>query len=175
MLLPSPSHKCFSSSSTVSPWPGLRSWRDTLLNHNRKWGPHGPEPELQSKLHDSPFGQASSLAELGSIVLSTPDPLAKSHLSHLAFSLYRSHNLPIGLSQPPSSPARPQNPQLVCSLFRPPHVCFNSSINPIMKILYFSVSFVISPFVLYLVSMLLHGFCFVLMILCLTIKSSCFL
>lgn len=127
----SPSHcslkpRCFSSSK-VTPWPGLRAWRDSPLNENRKWGPHGPEPEPE--FSDSPFGQASSLAEFGSIVLSTSDPLAKSHLSHVAFSLWRRHNLPLGLSEPPSRPARPQNPQFVRPLFRPPPACFKVSIG----------------------------------------------
>ncbi|XP_004487175.2 uncharacterized protein [Cicer arietinum] len=106
--------RCFSSlsSSCVTPWSGLQSWRDSPLNGNRKWGPLGPQPEHD--LHDdSPFGQASSLAEFGSIVLSTADPLAKSRLSHLAYSLWRRRNLPLGISDPPSRPARPEKPQLV--------------------------------------------------------------
>lgn len=122
--------RCFSSlsSSCVTPWSGLQSWRDSPLNGNRKWGPLGPQPEHD--LHDdSPFGQASSLAEFGSIVLSTADPLAKSRLSHLAYSLWRRRNLPLGISDPPSRPARPEKPQLVRSLFCPPPVCFNSWMN----------------------------------------------
>lgn len=116
----------FSSTSfKVSPWPGLYSWRDSSLNENRKWGTNGPEPKPVPEFSDSPFGQASSLAELGSIVLSTSDPLAKSHLSHLAYSLWRCHNLPLGVSKPPSRPARPDKPLLVRSFFRPLHVCFN--------------------------------------------------
>ncbi|KAJ1417391.1 hypothetical protein SESBI_16659 [Sesbania bispinosa] len=105
---------CFSSfsSSNVSPWPGLRAWRESPLNESRRWGSHGPEPEPVPELRDSPFGQASSLAELGSIVLSTVDPLAKSRLSHMAYSVWRRDNLPIGLSEPPSRPARPEKPQL---------------------------------------------------------------
>lgn len=120
--------KCFSSlsSSTVSPWSGLHSWRHSPLNENRNWGPHGPHPAPEPDLNDSPFGEASSLAEFGSIVLSTTDPLTKSHLSHLAYSLWRRHNLPIGLSDPPSRPARPEKPLLVRSFFRLPRVCFNS-------------------------------------------------
>ncbi|CAK8536352.1 unnamed protein product [Lathyrus sativus] len=107
--------KCFSSlsSSTVSPWSGLHSWRHSPLNENRNWGPLGPHPAQEPDLNDSPFGEASSLAEFGSIVLSTTDPLTKSHLSHVAYSLWRRHNVPIGLSDPPSRPARPEKPILV--------------------------------------------------------------
>ncbi|PNX89934.1 hypothetical protein L195_g046057 [Trifolium pratense] len=121
--------KCFSSissSSSVSPWSGLHSWRNSPLNENRKWGPLGPQHQPEPDLNHSPFGEASSLAEFGSIVLSTTDPLQKSHLSHVAYSLWRSRNLPLGQSDPPSRPARPEKPQLVCSRFRPPTVCFNS-------------------------------------------------
>jgi len=110
---------CSSSSSTSSscgvkvwPWRGLDEWRESHLNENRRWGEHGPEP--QPVFCDStPLGKASSLAELGSIVLSTSDPLAKSQLSHMAYSMWRRHNLPLGISLPPSRPARPPNPQLV--------------------------------------------------------------
>ncbi|CAJ1956679.1 unnamed protein product [Sphenostylis stenocarpa] len=112
----SSSSSSYSSSSSccvkVSPWRGLDEWRESPLNENRKWGENGPEP--QPLFRDSiPLGQASSLAELGSIVLSTSDPLAKSHLSHTAYSMWRCHNLPLGISKPPSRPARPPNPLLV--------------------------------------------------------------
>lgn len=103
--------RCFSS-STISPWSGLHSWRNSPLNQNRKWGPLSPQPE-PTNLHDSPFREASSLAEFGSIVLSTTDPLEKSRLSHVAFSLWRRGDLPLGQSDPPSRPARPQKPELV--------------------------------------------------------------
>lgn len=56
---------------------------------------------------------ASSLAEMGSLVLSTSDPLTKSKLSHLAYSRWRTEHLPIGDSQAPDRPARPAKPQLV--------------------------------------------------------------
>ena len=109
----------FSSSSSFkfSPWSGLEAWRESPLNHDRIWGPNGPqpepEPEPKTHLHYTPFGEASTLAELGSIVLSTSDPLAKSRLSHLAYSTWRLHSLPLGQSQPPPRPARPPKPQLV--------------------------------------------------------------
>ncbi|GMP54844.1 hypothetical protein CsSME_00019876 [Camellia sinensis var. sinensis] len=44
---------------------------------------------------------SSSLAEMGALVLNTADPLTKSKLSHMAYSLWRQQNLPIGVSQPP--------------------------------------------------------------------------
>ncbi|KAK7324691.1 hypothetical protein VNO77_28447 [Canavalia gladiata] len=116
MAVVSPSHlplRC-SKLRRLCCWRGLDAWRDSALNENRMWGPHGPQPHPQPlQLPESPFGQASSLAELGSIVLSTTDPLTKSHLSHLAYSIWRRHNLPLGLSIPPSPPARPHKPQLV--------------------------------------------------------------
>ncbi|KAK7290864.1 hypothetical protein RIF29_05601 [Crotalaria pallida] len=115
-----PNSFSFSSSSysspsfTISPWSGLQSWRENPLNKDRKWGSHGPQPQPLSQTHDTtPFAHASSLAELGSVVLSTTDPLAKANLSHLAYSTWRQYNLPIGLSQPPSRPARPDKPLLV--------------------------------------------------------------
>ncbi|XWS30020.1 hypothetical protein CRYUN_Cryun24cG0082400 [Craigia yunnanensis] len=114
----------FSSSPLqFSPWSGLQSWRESPLNEDRFWGPNGPQPLLHSQ-HSSSHTDASnqpplleasgsSLAELGALVLSTSDPFTKSKLSHLAFSRWRNENLPIGLCQPPSRPARPPNPQLV--------------------------------------------------------------
>ncbi|KAF5731363.1 hypothetical protein HS088_TW18G00040 [Tripterygium wilfordii] len=107
--------KPFSSpSQQYSPWSGLQSWRDSQLNKNRFWGPDGPEPQPSSTgFEDFHMGSASSLAELGALVLSTSDPLAKSKLSHLAFSRWRNERLPIGVCQPPSRPARPSKPQLV--------------------------------------------------------------
>ncbi|KAL5864755.1 hypothetical protein ACOSQ3_002269 [Xanthoceras sorbifolium] len=98
----------------------LRLWRVVPLNENRFWGTNGPEsPSQHSPLApvitgaDSSIESASSLAELGALVLSTSDPLSKSKLSHLAFSKWRSLNLPIGVSVPPSQPARPPKPELV--------------------------------------------------------------
>ncbi|XP_010522141.1 PREDICTED: uncharacterized protein LOC104800864 [Tarenaya hassleriana] len=105
-----------SSSSHHEPWCGLHDWRNSPLNELRSWGPTGPllpstSPSLDFSLAVS---HASSLADLGALVLSTADPLAKSHLSHLAFSRWRLGNLPIGsLSLLPSSPARPPKPLLV--------------------------------------------------------------
>ncbi|WCJ30928.1 hypothetical protein M5689_012449 [Euphorbia peplus] len=104
-----------SSSSSCSPWSGLGSWRDSPLNENRFWGPKGPQPPpiSSSDANDYKLTSASSLAELGSLVLSTSDPLTKSKLSHLAFSKWRNQKLPIGSCLPPSKPARPIKPQLV--------------------------------------------------------------
>lgn len=108
------------SSLQYSPWSGLQAWRESPLNENRIWGPKGPHSlVLQSPSSavdncDSSIGSASSLAELGALVLSTSDPLTKSKLSHLAYSRWRRENLPLGLvSDPPSRPARPLKPELV--------------------------------------------------------------
>ena len=110
----------FSSSFSFqySPWSGLQAWRRSPLNESRNWGPNGPESQLLSPLstieaNDNPVSQASSLAELGSLVLSTSDPLTKSQLSHLAYSRWRRENLPVGQFEPPPRPARPAKPELV--------------------------------------------------------------
>ncbi|CAI9089263.1 OLC1v1023810C1 [Oldenlandia corymbosa var. corymbosa] len=94
-------------------WSGLESWRTGPLNHNRFWGPNGPEsPSLQpSSSFD--LGSCSSLAEMGAIVLSTADPLEKSKLSHMAYTRWSQEGLPIGVHEAPSRPARPEKPQLV--------------------------------------------------------------
>ncbi|XP_004303164.1 PREDICTED: uncharacterized protein LOC101302178 [Fragaria vesca subsp. vesca] len=118
MLSPAPhclTIKSFSSSQHHSPWSGLETWRNSPLNDNRCWGPKGPQTHPSSLHPDAPMlpSSASSLAELGALVLSTPDPLAKSHLSHLAFSTWRQRNLPLGSCPPPPRPARPLKPQLV--------------------------------------------------------------
>ncbi|XP_028778209.1 uncharacterized protein LOC114734734 [Neltuma alba] len=111
-----------SSSSTsfhFSPWSGLQAWRQSPLNENRSWGPNGPEPQLLSAAsttddaHDARIGEAASLAELGSLVLSTSDPLTKCRFSHLAYSRWRRENLPLGQFTPPTRPARPEKPKLV--------------------------------------------------------------
>lgn len=110
-----------SSSSTKQQklWSGLESWRKSPVNDLRLWGPTGPLlPSSSDSLSASFYGlvsAASSLADLGALVLSTSDPLSKSHLSHLAFSRWRRENLPVGsISNLPSSPARPPKPLLVC-------------------------------------------------------------
>lgn len=110
----------FSSSSCPKypQWSGLQTWRETSLNEDRLWGSKGPEPPVQPvKSNDHKMASASSLAELGALVLSTPDPITKSNLSHLAYSTWRLKQLPIGVSEPPARPARPPKPQLVCFLF----------------------------------------------------------
>lgn len=102
-----------SSSLQHSRWSGLETWRKSPLNENRFWGPKGPQTQPSSADIPINLSSASSLAELGALVLSTSDPLAKCHLSHLAYSRWRQHNLPLGACEPPSSPARPLKPQLV--------------------------------------------------------------
>ncbi|XXG90155.1 hypothetical protein AAC387_Pa12g1984 [Persea americana] len=101
-----------SSTSAQCQWPGLQSWRESSINDNRRWGSNGPEP-FQAPHDEDPTVHLSSLAEWGSLVLSTSDPLTKSKLSHLAYCRWRCHNLPIGVSQPPDRPARPSKPNLV--------------------------------------------------------------
>ncbi|KAK9150451.1 hypothetical protein Syun_008760 [Stephania yunnanensis] len=108
-------------SSSFAPWRGLQSWRDGPLNEDRRWGSNGPEPlpspqsppYTESVADDDPTASASSLSELGALVLSTSDPLAKSRLSHLAFSRWRRERLGIGVAKPPDRPARPPKPYLV--------------------------------------------------------------
>ncbi|KAL0797419.1 hypothetical protein Bca101_052593 [Brassica carinata] len=101
-------------------WSGLDNWRNSPINDRRIWGPNGPLlPSSCDSISSSSFhglvSAAPSLADLGALVLSTSDPLSKSHISHLAFSRWRSeNNLPVGsISHLPSSPARPPKPLLV--------------------------------------------------------------
>lgn len=103
-------------------WPDLRRWRDAPHNHARSWGLDGPSIASTSSYSndDDPTASASSLADCARIVLSTPDPLAKSRLSHLAFSRWRRLGLPVGISRPPDRPARPPKPVLVRLCF----LCF---------------------------------------------------
>ncbi|KAL0320367.1 UNVERIFIED_CONTAM: putative protein HI [Sesamum radiatum] len=57
---------------------------------------------------------------MGAVVLSTADPLAKAELSHSAYTKWRQNGLPVGVSEAPSSPARPPKPQLVSPKEIPP-------------------------------------------------------
>ncbi|CAA7026446.1 unnamed protein product [Microthlaspi erraticum] len=98
-------------------WSGLEDWRKSPVNDLRLWGPTGPllpsSDSISAGFHGL-VSAASSLADLGALVLSTSDPLSKSHISHLAFSRWRRENLPVGsISHLPSSPARPPKPLLV--------------------------------------------------------------
>ncbi|KAL5573742.1 hypothetical protein UlMin_023339 [Ulmus minor] len=112
----------FSSSSLqCSPWSGLEAWRESPINEDPIWGPNGPQPlQLHSQSSTSDSSSPSSLVEFGALVLSTSDPLTKSKLSHLAFSKWKMDNLPLGVSQPPSRPARPPKPLLVSTKEIPP-------------------------------------------------------
>ncbi|XP_023530441.1 uncharacterized protein LOC111793010 [Cucurbita pepo subsp. pepo] len=106
-----------SSSLEYTPWSGLKAWRQSPINENRFWGSNGPEALVESSsngfLFDSRIESASSLAELGALVLSTSDPLIKSRLSHLAYSRWSLEDLPIGVFEAPRRPARPPQPKLV--------------------------------------------------------------
>ncbi|GER56507.1 2-nonaprenyl-3-methyl-6-methoxy-1,4-benzoquinol hydroxylase [Striga asiatica] len=95
-------------------WSGLPCWRRSPINKDRYWGPNGPIQEpSEVQVIPADIGSCSSLAEMGSVVISTADPLAKAKLSHLAYSKWRQEGLPVGVSDAPSSPARPPKPQLV--------------------------------------------------------------
>ncbi|CAN1194715.1 Uncharacterized protein HI_0077 [Linum perenne] len=111
------------SAADFSPWSGLNSWRQAPLNEDRFWGSNGPQPSSSdasgasdaAATSSQTLAAASSLSELGAIVLSTADPLTKSDLSHRAFSRWRNEarSLPIGRHTPPEFPARPAQPELV--------------------------------------------------------------
>jgi hypothetical protein len=109
----------FSASSSLSPpstprpWRGLDAWRRAPPSELRQWGPAGPIPQDLPLRGTESIESASSLAELGAAVLSTADPLAKSQLSHLAFSKWRSLKIPVGHAVAPDQPARPDKPVLV--------------------------------------------------------------
>ncbi|KAM7274885.1 hypothetical protein ACFE04_016751 [Oxalis oulophora] len=105
-----------------TPWSGLQNWRHSPLNHNRSWGANGPikEDPLTRNTNNNNNTQilkliesASTLSEIGALVLSTSDPLTKSRISHLGFTKWQIEKLPIGVCVPPVKPARPLKPQLV--------------------------------------------------------------
>ncbi|KAL3848785.1 hypothetical protein ACJIZ3_010667 [Penstemon smallii] len=112
---------CTSTSIHHSHWSGLHHWRHSPLNHDRFWGPKGPiqEPN-ETEINPSSLKSCFSLAEMGSVVLTTADPLTKAKLSHMAYTKWRQEGLPIGASDPPVSPARPSKPQLVSPKEIPP-------------------------------------------------------
>ncbi|XP_057527087.1 uncharacterized protein LOC130806151 isoform X1 [Amaranthus tricolor] len=113
-LIPTFKPRLYSSNPPLHcQWSGLQQWRESSVNQNRTWGIRGPEPPLKHEQVEIPNGSCSSLAELGALVLSTSDPLAKSQISHFAYSKWRLEKLPIGVFDPPSRPARPSKPQLV--------------------------------------------------------------
>ncbi|KAH0861993.1 hypothetical protein HID58_079204 [Brassica napus] len=108
----------FSPTQQHKLWSGLDTWRNSPINDLRLWGPNGPLLPSSNSTSSTSHGLVSaapSLADLGALVLSTPDPLSKSHISHLAFSRWRrDNNLPVGsISNLPSSPARPPKPLLL--------------------------------------------------------------
>lgn len=106
---------CCSSSVQYPQWSGLEKWRDSPINQDRLWGQKGPQPLLEHTTTNlkTELDAFSSLAEMGALVLSTPEPLHKSKLSHLAFSKWKQNGLPVGVCQPPAGPSRPPKPQLV--------------------------------------------------------------
>ncbi|CAH9099192.1 unnamed protein product, partial [Cuscuta epithymum] len=138
--------KHLSSSSTSihypqlpNQWSGLQSWRHGTLNHDRFWGPNGPtvEPPLPEISEEESFGSypvdsGSSLAEIGAVVLSTPDPLKKSMLSHLGYCRWRENALPIGVFEPPAKPARPSIPKVVSPKQIPSHKQLGLPLNAYM-------------------------------------------
>lgn len=117
------------ASSQPRPWPGLRSWRDAPPNESRSWGSHGPSP---SPPHDPISMPAASLSECAASVLSTIDPLAKSRLSHLAYSRWCRREIPVGFAVPPVRPARPEKPLLVPPKEIPSHKSAGLPLNAYM-------------------------------------------
>lgn len=111
--LPFSTSTSLSPPSSPRPWRGLDTWRRAPPSELRQWGPSGPIPQDQPLRETEAIESASSLAELGATVLSTADPLAKSQLSHLAFSKWRRLKMPVGLAVAPDQPARPDKPVLV--------------------------------------------------------------
>ncbi|PWZ33317.1 hypothetical protein Zm00014a_000502 [Zea mays] len=102
------------SAAAVSPlpWPGLSAWRRAPPSDLRTWGPNGPcaSDDVDEPAADA--GAASSLAEMGALVLSTADPLAKARRTHAAFSRWAA-GLPVGQATAPDHPARPDKPLVV--------------------------------------------------------------
>ncbi|KAG0499365.1 hypothetical protein HPP92_004056 [Vanilla planifolia] len=105
-------------------WSGLVEWRESSVNEDRFWGSFGPQPPPHPRRwspNDDHIARASSLAECAALVLSTPDPLQKSYLSHLSFSCWRNGRLTVGAACPPDHPARPGRPKLVSPKEIPQH------------------------------------------------------
>ncbi|KAH6764058.1 diiron containing four-helix bundle family ferritin protein [Perilla frutescens var. frutescens] len=139
-----PKHRrCFCSVTSIHypplrhqpQWSGLHNWRRSPLNRDRHWGPNGPiheRNEIELAPSSPVFSSCSSLAEMGSLVLSTADPLAKAKLSHFAFAKWRREGLQIGVSEAPSRPARPDKPQLVSPKDIPPPKSSNLPLNAYM-------------------------------------------
>ncbi|VAH74528.1 unnamed protein product [Triticum turgidum subsp. durum] len=105
------------SAASPLPWPGLHTWRRAPPSDLRSWGPNGPCVPNTDKAGapeaGAGVGDGSSLAEMGALVLSTADPLAKAHLTHAAFSRWAAGGLPVGLARAPDHPARPEKPLAV--------------------------------------------------------------
>ncbi|GAB2214880.1 hypothetical protein Drorol1_Dr00019245 [Drosera rotundifolia] len=95
-------------------WPGLNQWRTNPINPNRHWGPSGPQPPPARSPGDDAVRSASSLAELGRLVLTTVDPMEKSRVSHFGFCRYLQGEIGVGVcGETPEMPARPETPRMV--------------------------------------------------------------
>ena len=109
------------SAASPLPWPGLHAWRGAPPSDLRTWGPNGPcASDADEAAGGPPEADAggSSLAEMGALVLSTADPLAKARLTHAAFSRWAA-GLPVGQAAAPEHPARPDKPLVVSALLPP--------------------------------------------------------
>ncbi|URE45822.1 hypothetical protein MUK42_25040 [Musa troglodytarum] len=137
---PCHAHRVAFSSATVlsasgqpRPWTGLQSWRVAPANEDRVWGPHGPSPPPTPPLEpDLTTMTAASLAECAALVLSTSDPLAKSTLSHLAYTRWCRREILVGTASPPHRPARPDRPLLVPPKEVPSHKSSGLPLNAYM-------------------------------------------
>ncbi|CAO2186174.1 unnamed protein product [Urochloa humidicola] len=116
---PAPSRLLSTAASAAAasphPWPGLHAWRRAPPSDLRTWGPNGPcacdADEVAGMPPEADAG-GSSLVEMGALVLSTADPLAKAQLTHAAFSRWAA-GLPVGQATAPDHPARPDKPPVV--------------------------------------------------------------
>jgi hypothetical protein len=103
------------ASASSLPWPGLHSWRRAPPSDLRTWGPDGPCAYDADEAAPPEADPGSSLAEMGALVLSTADPLAKARLTHAAFSRWAA-GLPVGQATAPDHPARPDKPVVVTTM-----------------------------------------------------------
>ncbi|XP_047055349.1 uncharacterized protein HI_0077-like [Lolium rigidum] len=122
------------SAASPLPWPGLHAWRRAPPSELRTWGPNGPCVPDAVTANPPEAGPAagSSLAEMGALVLSTADPLAKTQLTHAAFSQWASGGLPVGLARAPDHPARPDKPLVVTRKEIPTHKAMGVPLNAYM-------------------------------------------
>lgn len=98
----------------VHEWEGLRAWRQGV-NDVHAWSTEGSGKPCRAAgggaVDCGPL--PGTLAECGRLVLNTADPHLKMALTHSAFARWCTGSLPLGSTEAPACPARPDRPVLV--------------------------------------------------------------